>query len=168
MSQSKVILGIDPGFTSAGYALVKIENLSARLIDIGTVSQKKDHSITTKIGTFFEFFEKLCNNNAVSMICIETPFLGKNIQTFLKLGYLRGVLNLLSHQKQIALHEYSPREIKSAITGYGHADKEQVKKALHMMIPNLIGLTEKLKFDATDALAIALCGVMHKDSTTNK
>ena len=85
--------------------------------------------------------------------------MGKNVQSFLKLGYLRGILYLLANQHNLGLHEFSPREIKLAITGSGGAGKEQVARVLFMMFPHL---QKPKKEDVTDAIAISLCGLWQK------
>ena len=101
----------------------------------------------------------------INEIALETPFLGKNAQNFLKLGYLRGILYLIADKSELLIHEFSPREIKQAITGFGGADKEQVARVLMRLFP--IGIPEKL--DLTDALAVALCGLWKpKEMVVNK
>ena len=150
------ILGIDPGFVSAGYSVLVEEKGSFKILEIGVFKQSSALSITTRLGKFYTFFEDLAAQKQVTHLSLETPFLGKNAQNFLKLGYLRGVLNLLCYKKNYVLLEFSPREIKSAVTGYGHADKEQIASALGMLFPVLKNYG-KISLDATDALAVSLC-----------
>jgi crossover junction endodeoxyribonuclease RuvC len=154
--RNRRILGIDPGFTSAGYAILAEETGNFKVLEIGTFKQSSALNITTRLGKFYAFFDNLAAEKQVTHISIETPFLGKNAQNFLKLGYLRGVLNLLCYQKNYVLLEFSPREIKNAVTGYGHADKEQIASALSMLFPTLKTFG-KMPLDATDALAVSLC-----------
>lgn len=85
--------------------------------------------------------------------------MGKNAQNFLKLGYLRGIVYLLSDLHEINLHEYSPREVKQAVTGFGGASKEQVARILLQLFP---GLQKPKREDVTDALAVGLCGLWRK------
>ena len=92
-------------------------------------------------------------------IAIETPFLGKNAQNFLKLGYLRGILLLLADQHSMVIHEFAPRQIKQAVTGYGGASKEQVARVVLQLFPRL---QKPKKEDVTDALAIGLCAIWHQ------
>lgn len=159
----KVILGVDPGFINAGYAIVEYSNNRFELKDIGIFSQKSSEGISVRIGKFYDFFNSLAETANVTHFALETPFLGKNAQNFLKLGYLRGIINLISHQKKGELFEFSPREIKSSVTGFGAAEKEQVARALHFFFPTLKKL-QPFKMDATDALAIALCGCLKSKS----
>lgn len=156
MLVEKKVLGIDPSFVSAGYSVLKVVGNRFSVLRFGTLSQSSKLDIPTRIGKFYDFFSQLAQEEKITHIILETPFLGKNAQTFLKLGYLRGVLNLLAVQNGYDLLEYSPREIKSAITGSGQADKEQVARALQMFFPAL--KLSEVKHDATDALAIGLCG----------
>lgn len=150
------MLGVDPGFVAAGFAVIKIPiGKKPEIIDLGIFKQSSSLSIQERLGRFFTFFHELARIHKVSHICLETPFLGKNAQNFLKLGYLRGALNLIAYQLGLGINELSPRAIKSMVTGYGHADKEQVAKALEIFFPGLRGLG-KVGSDATDALAAAL------------
>jgi crossover junction endodeoxyribonuclease RuvC len=157
MHNKKIILGVDPGFACAGYSVIEQEDNRFRILQIGVLRQQSSLSIKDRLGKFFTFFDQLSTEKKITHLCLETPFLGKNASNFLKLGYLRGILNLISYQNGCELFEFSPREIKSAITGYGNADKDQVAAALSMFFP-ILKQTVKMPLDATDALAIGLCG----------
>ena len=151
-----VILGIDPGFQYAGYGILKQEGRQALLLDYGYLSMSSSHSITQRIGTFYDFFEKKINQWEVTIVALETPFLGKNAQNFLKLGYLRGIIHLLVHKNNIVIKEFAPREIKQSVTGYGGASKEQVLRVILQLFP---GMECPKKEDVTDAIAVTLCGL---------
>lgn len=154
-----IILGIDPGFTVTGYAVsTKIKGKDT-VLDSGYISLPVAKSLDVRIGIFYAFFSEKIKTFGITNIAIETPFLGKNVQSFLKLGYLRGVLYLLANQHNLGLHEFSPREIKLAITGSGGAGKEQVARVLFLMFPYL---QKPKKEDVTDAIAISLCGLWQK------
>lgn len=151
-----IILGIDPGFSVTGYSVIKKNKNQVTMLDYGFLKLPVNQPLHTRVGIFYDlFFEKIKTYN-VTYIALETSFLGKNAQTFLKLGYLRGILYLLAHQHNINLFEFSPREIKQSVTGYGAASKEQVAKVLSMLFPTIPKL---LKEDVTDAIAISLCGL---------
>ncbi|MCK4499694.1 crossover junction endodeoxyribonuclease RuvC [Candidatus Babeliales bacterium] len=152
------ILGVDPGLRVAGYSIIACSSSSAQLIDLGFLEQKSTESIPTRVGCFFDFMNKKIIEHNVSIIALETPFLGKNAQTFLKLGYLRGALYLLSHQKNLRLSEFSPREVKQAVTGFGGAGKDQVARVLFAMYPALQNFKCAVRNDVTDALGVGLCG----------
>lgn len=153
---SKVVLGIDPGFTVTGYAITSKANNKDIIIDSGYLSLPSSKSLDVRIGIFHESLNQKIKEFKVSEISIETPFLGKNAQTFLKLGYLRGVLYLLANQHKLTLHEFSPREVKRAVTGFGGAQKDQVAQVLSMLFPKL---PKPKKEDVTDAIAVSLCGL---------
>lgn len=151
-----IVLGIDPGFTVTGYAISSKTNGKDIILDFGYISLPATQSLDVRIGIFYEFFVEKIKKYQVTDLSIETHFLGKNVQSFLKLGYLRGVLYLLANQNKLKLHEFSPREVKLSITGYGGAQKDQVARVLCMMFP---GLGKQKKEDVTDAIAISLCGL---------
>ena len=114
----KIFLGIDPGFTVTGFAIMKKENGKIFLLDYGCLKMSQSKTLAEKIEIFFDFFSEKINIFKVSDIALETPFLGKNAQNFLKLGYLRGILYLISQKNNLTIHEYAPREVKMSVTGY--------------------------------------------------
>ena len=151
-----VVLGIDPSFTATGYAIVRQIGNKQQLLHHGYLALPANKELSERIGIFYEFFHKLIQEHSVTRISLETPFLGKNVQTFLKLGYLRGTLHLLAHQNKLEITEFAPREVKLAVTGYGAAQKDQVARMVCMLFP---GLSAQHSFDVTDAVAISLCGL---------
>jgi crossover junction endodeoxyribonuclease RuvC len=160
-----VILGIDPGFRFAGFGILKEEGRQALLLDYGYLSMPSTESLVTRIGTFHDFFEEKIISHNVTIIAIETPFLGKNAQNFLKLGYLRGIIYLLSHKHATQIKEFSPCEVKQSVTGYGSATKDQVARVILQFFP---GMDVPKKEDVTDALAVTLCGLWaHKIQELN-
>ncbi len=151
-----VILGVDPGFINAGFSILHKKANRILLLDSGVLSMKSSESIAYRINRFYDFFNQKILDFGVNAISIETPFLAKNPQNFLKLGYLRGILYLLSSQNNIDILEFSPRQIKLAITGYGAASKDQIARVLIKIFP---GFKLPCKFDITDSIAISLCGL---------
>lgn len=147
-----IILGIDPGTRITGFAVLRLEQ-STQLLNFGYLKLGAGE-ITERIGTFHVRLEELIKLYNVNALALETPFLGKNAQNFLKLGYLRGILHLLAHQNKLSVHEFAPRLIKQQVVGHGGADKDQVARVLQSLFP---GLVTPDKLDATDALAVALC-----------
>src|SRR4029077_845094 len=125
-----VILGVDPGFSVAGFGILKKESGRTYVLDYGTLKLSSRDSLPHRVRIFYEFFNEKIKQHGVTIIALETPFLGKNAQNFLKLGYLRGILYLLVDQHGLGLCEFSPREIKHAVTGFGGADKEQVARVI--------------------------------------
>lgn len=159
-----VVLGVDPGFHCAGFSILKKDQRSVVLLDVGYLSMSPNKSLVERVGIFHVFLDGKIKQWHVTDLAIETPFLGKNAQNFLKLGYLRGILYLLTHTHGLTLHEFSPREIKQSVTGYGGASKDQVARVMLQLFPKL---EKPKKEDVTDAMAISLCGVWHKKSLLN-
>lgn len=151
-----VILGIDPGFRYAGFGILKKEGRQALLLDYGHLTMSSSDSLVTRVGEFHTFFEEKITTWGVTVIALETPFLGKNPQNFLKLGYLRGILYLLAHKHNTAVQEFAPTEVKQSVTGFGGATKDQVARVILQLFP---GMEVPKKEDVTDALAVTLCGL---------
>lgn len=151
-----IILGIDPGTRFTGYAVLKRDGRQLQLLACDVLKLATCDHLPEKIHRFYTFFGALITQAHITHIALETPFLGKNAQNFLKLGYLRGIAYLLAQQHALIISEFAPREVKTAVTGYGGAEKEQVA---YMMRRLFVRLPENLRADATDALAVALCGV---------
>ncbi len=155
------ILGVDPGFGVTGFSVVKTDQGKSFLLDCGYLKMNSSKHLLERTGIFYTFIQEKITRHNVTQIALETSFLGKNAQVFLKLGYLRGILYLLADQHKLVLHEFAPREIKTAVTGFGGASKEQVAMMMLTMFPKLNEFGGIEKADVTDALAIALCGLWH-------
>jgi len=151
-----VVLGIDPGLSVTGFGVLKKEGRSAQLLDYGALKLPATRSLPERVALFYDFFHAKIEQWQVTDIALETPFLGKNAQNFLKLGYLRGVLYVLGTKQGVVFHEFSPREVKAAVTGFGGAEKEQVCRVILRLFPGLVALE---KLDVSDALAVTLCGL---------
>lgn len=157
-----IILGIDPGFSFTGYGVLVKEGSKVRLLDCNVLKLPASKTLSQRIGIFYSFFNQKIPQHHITDLALETPFLGKNAQNFLKLGYLRGILYLLAEQHQLTLHEFTPRQVKLSVTGFGGADKEQVARMMLRLFP---GLQMPEKTDLTDALAVSLCGIWHNNMT---
>lgn len=165
MKEPEIILGIDPGTQLMGYALLRIEKGSPRvlLMDVLKLTKEKDiyirlHRIHEKVGELIGLYQP-------STFAIEAPFFGKNVQSMLKLGRAQGVAIAAAMQAGIPVTEYSPKKVKQSITGNGNADKDQVWK----MLQQLLQIDEKPQYyDATDALAVALCHYYQTSTVTGK
>lgn len=149
-----IILGIDPGLRVSGYGILKKEGQKLYLLDFGALTLSSKDSVQVRVGQFAAFYAEKIKQYSVTCVALETPFLGKNPQSFLTLGYARGVLYYLAHQHNLSVQEYSPMQVKKAITGFGGAKKEQVAQVMGQLFP-MVKNTKKL--DITDALAVTLC-----------
>jgi crossover junction endodeoxyribonuclease RuvC len=151
---SKIILGIDPGTLVMGYSIIHVSGnkITIAAIDVLKLSSKKDNYERLQL-----IHAKVCELVRVHHpheFAIEAPFFGKNIQSMLKLGRAQGVAIAAAMTADIPITEYSPRKVKQSITGNGNAGKDQVFK----MLQSIAALPDKPKyFDATDALAVAVC-----------
>lgn len=151
-----VMLGIDPGFQVTGFGVVRQDGNKVYLLDYGDLKMSSSKHLAVRVGIFHKFFSEKITQWQVTNLALETPFLGKNAQNFLKLGYLRGILYLLSDTNSLTLHEFSPREVKQSVTGYGGASKDQVARIVLQLFPRI---EAPKRLDVTDALAVTLCGV---------
>lgn len=156
-----VILGIDPGFSVTGYCVLQKNKNQVIMLDYGFLKLPTTQPLQARVGIFYDTLVEKIKQHNVTAISLETSFLGKNAQTFLKLGYLRGILYLLASQYQLQVFEFAPRQVKQTVTGYGAADKEQVAKVLSMLFPQI---PKPLKTDVTDAIAISLCGLWQSEN----
>jgi crossover junction endodeoxyribonuclease RuvC len=157
----QTILGIDPGLSVTGYAILRKEKGQTQLLDFGALPLSPKDTVPHRVAQFHAFFNDKIVQWGVKTIALETPFMGKNAQNFLKLGYLRGIVYLLSQQHAVRVCEFAPREIKMTVTGYGAADKDQVARVVTRLFQ---GLQMPKKLDITDALAVALCGLWKETS----
>lgn len=154
-----VLLGIDPGFQFAGFGIAQKIGSQIIVQDYGHLKLNPSKHLTERTGLFYRFFKEKIISYQVTHLALETPFLGKNAQNFLKLGYLRGILYLLADQHSLVLHEFAPRQVKETITGFGAASKEQVAHVIFRLFPKI---STQVRNDVTDALAVTLCGVWQK------
>jgi crossover junction endodeoxyribonuclease RuvC len=154
LQKPTIILGIDPGTIIMGYSVIEVNKdvITIREMDVLKLASKKDHY--HRLQKIHQKVMQLMENFLPNEFAIEAPFFGKNVQSMLKLGRAQGVAIAAAMEKGIPITEYSPKKIKQSITGNGNADKEQVWQ----MLQRITGLPEKPQyFDATDALAVAVC-----------
>ncbi|HKP32856.1 MAG TPA: crossover junction endodeoxyribonuclease RuvC [Chitinophagaceae bacterium] len=151
---SKIILGIDPGTVVMGYGLISVEGKSCTIIDMGVLKLSARKDAYQKLELIHSTVRELIKKHSPDFFAIESPFFGKNVQSMLKLGRAQGVAIATAMNAGLPVSEYSPKKIKQSITGNGNADKEQIWK----MLQRIVEMPDKPKyFDATDAVAVALC-----------
>jgi len=149
-----IILGVDPGTIRTGYGVVKQYNNKLSIIDSGIINIPQRFMMAQKLELIYNSLDEIIKKNAPDEFAIETAFYGKNVQSALKIGYARGVSLLAAAKNNLPASEYSPREVKKAVVGSGAASKEQVC----FMVSTLLNLKKnKMIFDESDALAVALC-----------
>lgn len=156
-----IVIGIDPGSRTTGFGVVSSEGNRARCIDFGTVSmpaKTKSGPIQHRLSVIYSKLCELFEKYQPDRIAVEGVFYATNVKSALVLGHVRGVVLLAATIRNIEIAEFSPLEVKKAVAGYGRADKQQVQH----MVKTLLNLTkEPSPYDASDALAIALCCVFN-------
>ena len=150
-----IILGIDPGIATMGYGVVdKDKNGNCRAIDYGVVVTPKEETLPVRLAILGEGVNKIIDRFAPEEVALEELFFTKNITTGIAVAQARGVTLLACVKKCGRLYEYTPMQIKQALTGYGRADKQQIQQ----VVTSLLRLKSVPRpDDAADALAIALC-----------
>jgi crossover junction endodeoxyribonuclease RuvC len=162
---SKIILGIDPGTLLMGYSIIEVNGnrVKMKVMHALRLSSKKDNY--DRLQLIHEKVEDLIKKFKPHEFAIEAPFFGKNVQSMLKLGRAQGVAIAAAISAGLPVTEYSPKKVKQSVTGNGNADKEQVWK----MLRQLLSLTEEPQsYDATDALAVAVCHHFQTNSILDK
>jgi len=146
------ILGIDPGTRNCGYAIIKKEKNRVILIEAGLI-KIKEKILQHQIVELCEGLDIIFSNHKIDEVSIEDIFYAFNPKTVLKLAQFRGALSLKVLQVFGNFHEYTPLQVKKAVTGNGKAAKEQVA----FMVKRILGIKKEIKpLDITDAIAIAL------------
>ena len=151
----KIILGIDPGTLMMGYGIIEVHGnniIHVKEMNVLKLSGKKDNH--ERLQLIHKKILCLIEEHQPHEFAIEAPFFGKNVQSMLKLGRAQGVAIAAAMSSNLSVTEYSPKKVKQSITGNGNADKEQVWK----MLQKILLIDERPKhYDATDALAVAIC-----------
>lgn len=146
------ILGIDPGSRNCGYAILNLEKNSLKLVEAGLI-KIKEKELQHAIIELVEGLELILKNNTVDQVAIEDIFYAHNPQTVLKLAQFRGALSLKILQEVGNFAEYTPLQVKKALTGKAKAQKEQVA----FMVKRILGIKQEIKpLDVTDAIAVAI------------
>jgi len=148
------VFGIDPGSARTGYGCVQSDGSRHRLVVCGAVSVPASHSFPEKLKVIHVELSALIGRHRPDVVAIENLFHAANARSALKLGHARGVAMLAAVEAGVPIVEYTPAEVKQSVVGYGRAEKGQVQS----MVQLLLGLSAPpAPFDASDALAIAVC-----------
>lgn len=150
----KLILGVDPGTTIMGYGLISVTGSKITVLQYGVINLKSYSNHAVKLKKIFDRTVQLISEYLPDEMAIEAPFYGSNVQSMLKLGRAQGVAIAAALSRDIPYVEYAPKKIKMSVAGNGNASKEQVAQMLQQSLK--IKLESKF-YDATDALAVALC-----------
>ena len=156
-----IIFGVDPGTICTGYGIIKYIGNDLADINSGIIKPPSSSTLGEKLAFIYDELSRLIKSYSPDQFSIETAFYGKNVQSAMKIGYVRGIALLAAVHGNIPASEYSPREIKKSVVGNGAASKEQVQ----YMIKKILGIRKsKMEFDETDALAAAICHAFNMNS----
>ena len=148
-----IILGIDPGLATLGYGVIEADDNRRRLIQFGTLTTPAGQPMPQRLRAIFQGMNQLMDIYRPDDVAFEELFFSKNITTGMAVSAARGVALVAVVQRTDNLYEYTPMQIKQAVTGYGGADKHQVQQ----MVKMLLNMKEIARpDDAADALAVAI------------
>lgn len=161
--QERIILGLDPGTNVTGYGVISSQQNRIKLLKYGVIRLGRSGTHEIRLKKIFDEVLRLLDEFMPDEVALEAPFFGKNVQSMLKLGRAQGVAMAAALSRQIPITEYAPKKVKQAVTGNGNASKEQVAR----MLMHQFGIKQAPQlYDATDALAVALCHQSSKSKIT--
>jgi len=148
-----IILGIDPGTAIVGYAVISVKNNELTALDYGCIKTSPKEIFSKRLSQIYHGIDILIKENKPDQIAIENIYFAKNVKTAMKVSEARGVAILAAAENEIKIVEFTPLQVKQALTGYGRASKDQIQQMVKVIF--------KLKKtprpdDVADALAIAL------------
>ncbi len=150
---SHIILGIDPGVATTGYAFIEEIGKKHTVIDYGIIKTVANTEFSQRLKFIHQDLNTLIKKFKPDAVAVEELFFAKNVKTAMMVGQARGVIVLTAIMHNLAVTDFTPLQIKQAVCGYGRADKHQVQN----MVKNILKLKDIPKpDDAADALAIAL------------
>jgi crossover junction endodeoxyribonuclease RuvC len=155
MKKSFIILGVDPGIADTGIGVIKKgEKGELNCLYYGSIKTRAGADLSLRLEIINRELAKIIKKFKPAVVAVEQIFFCRNIKTALIVGHARGVILLTAKQNKVSILEFTPLEVKQAVTSYGQADKKQVQK----MVKLILSLNEIPRpDDAADALAIAIC-----------
>ena len=149
-----VILGIDPGYAIVGYGIIEYIGNRFRVFDYGSIQTKAGTPTNERLKIVYDSMTEIIAKHKPDAMAIEELFFNTNSKTAIVVAEARGIILLSAMNAGLEIGEYTPLQVKQAVTGYGRADKNQVQQ----MTKAMLGLDKVPKPDDTaDALAIAIC-----------
>ena len=149
-----VVLGIDPGYAIIGYGVISFDNIRFKPIEYGAITTQAKTPFTNRLEKIFNGVDKIIKTYKPDALAIEKLFFNTNTTTAIDVAQARGVILLAAQLNGVPVYEYTPLQVKQAVTGYGRAQKNQVME----MIKSILHLAEIPKPDDTaDALGMAVC-----------
>jgi crossover junction endodeoxyribonuclease RuvC len=147
------VLGIDPGTGIVGFGVIDTDGYRHQMIDAGVIRTPAHQALELRLKTIYDSLTEIIKINNPDVVVVERLFFARNVTTAISVSHARGVMLLAATNLGVPVAEYTPLQIKQAITGYGQADKSQIQE----MVKIMLGLSERPKpDDCADALAAAL------------
>lgn len=157
MDLIRCILGLDPGLRHTGWGVIQQRDNKLSFIAAGQINPDPDLAMAERLKILAEGLNKIINLHQPDEAALEETFVNRNAASALKLGQARGAIMLAAAQGGLAVTEYAANKVKQSVTGYGHADKNQIQTMMGILLPGC----GKLAADAADALAVAICHAHH-------
>jgi crossover junction endodeoxyribonuclease RuvC len=155
-----IVLGIDPGTARCGYGLIEAKKNKLKYIECGCIETDKNQSASERLTDIYYDLTKIIKKFQPDILASEKIFVFKNLKTAIKIGQAQGIILLVAHQNKLSVEEFTPLQIKQALTGYGRADKVQIQK----MVKNILHLNQIPRpDDAADGLACAICAANNRN-----
>ncbi len=152
------ILGIDPGTGIVGFAVVDMNSAGRyKLVDAGVIRTPVHEELAIRLETIYDEVSELIKTNKPDCMSVEKLFFAKNVTTAMSVSHARGVIILAAKQAGLIMGEYTPLQIKQALTGYGKAEKKQVQSMIQTILNLKTPITQD---DCADAIATAICHAM--------
>ncbi len=153
------ILGIDPGTVAMGYGVIDDRNGEVFMVDCGVITAPARASIGERLSFLYRHLVEIITRHGPDVVAVEQPFLAKNVKSAIAIGQAQAIAMLAASNQNIAVHGYTPTQVKQKVANYGNSSKEQVQEMVRLHL----GLTEVPRpSDVSDALAVALC---HRSET---
>ena len=157
MTQSRIILGIDPGLRHTGWGVIAQTGNRLSFLAAGVINPKPDLPMSLRLLTVAEGLTDVIRQHQPHESAIEETFVNKNARSALLLGQARGSAILTLAQNGLSVAEYAANRVKQSVTGHGHAEKTQIQAMIALLLPG----AGKITADAADALAVALTHAHH-------
>ncbi len=149
-----LVIGIDPGSALTGFGIIKETGNKLTAVDYGCIRTSSSEPLEIRIHKIYQDVKKLIKEHRPDFFAVEELFFNKNVRTALTVGHARGAILVAAAECGLAVHEYTPLQVKQAVVGYGRADKSQIQ----FMVKTILSLPQAPKpDDVADALAVAIC-----------
>ncbi|MFD1695691.1 crossover junction endodeoxyribonuclease RuvC [Roseibium aestuarii] len=158
------VLGIDPGLRRTGWGLIEVTGNRLSFVASGTVTSDNKLSLAERLVQLHDGLTRVVELHQPAEAAVELTFVNKDAGATLKLGQARGVALLVPALARVPVSEYAPNLVKKTVVGTGHAEKEQIRVMVKVLMPKAVFDTD----DAADALAIAICHAHHRNTNSGR